>query len=39
MKMKEWHRTVLLLVLLGLAIGYLVWTNNATDANFVQTVH
>lgn len=34
--MKEWQRTVLLLVLLGIGIGFLVWTNHATDANFVQ---
>jgi len=29
--MKEWHRTVILLILLAIAIGFLVWSANATD--------
>ena len=36
--MKEWHRTVVLLVLLAVAIGFLVWSAQTTDANFVDTI-
>jgi hypothetical protein len=36
--MKEWHRTILLLILLGLTIGFLVWSSQATDTNFVDTL-
>lgn len=36
--MKEWHRTVILLILLGVGIGFLIWVRQATDANFVQTL-
>jgi len=32
--MKEWHRTIILLILLGIAIGFLVWSRQATDTNF-----
>ncbi len=35
--MKEWHRTVVLLILLAVAIGFLVWMNHATD-NFVSSL-
>ncbi len=34
--MKEWHRTLLLLVLIALAIGYLVWAQHSIDANFTD---
>jgi len=37
MKMKEWHRTVVLVALLALAVGFLVWSAHATDANFVDS--
>jgi hypothetical protein len=36
--MKEWHRTVILLVLLALAIGFLIWSNQVVDNNFVGTL-
>lgn len=36
--MKEWHRTVILLILLGAAIGFLVWSAQTTDTNFVDTI-
>lgn len=36
--MKEWHRTVILLILLAVAIGFLVWSSHATDSNFVDTL-
>ncbi len=34
--MKEWHRTVILLVLLALAIGYLIWSHYTIDTNFMR---
>ncbi len=36
--MKEWQRTIVLLILLGLAVGFLVWSTQTTDTNFVQTL-
>lgn len=36
--MKEWYRTVILLLLLAIAIGFLVWSRHNVDANFVQTL-
>lgn len=38
MRIKEWHRTVILLVLLSLAVGFLIWANQTTDSNFVDTL-
>ena len=38
MKIKEWQRTVLLLVLLALAIIFLVWNGQSTETNFVDTL-
>ena len=32
--MKEWHKTIILLVLLALAVGYLVWSHYTIDTNF-----
>jgi len=29
--MKEWHRTVILLILLAIAIGFLIWSAQTTD--------
>jgi len=36
--MKEWHRTIILLVLLGAAIGFIFWMNNSYDNNFIETL-
>jgi hypothetical protein len=36
--MKEWQRTVVLVVLLIVAIGFLWWSSHTTDVNFVQTL-
>lgn len=36
--MKEWLRTFVLLLLLGLAIGFMIWSNNSAQANFVQSL-
>jgi hypothetical protein len=36
--MKEWHRTVVLLILLGVAISFLVWASQTTDTNFTDTL-
>lgn len=32
--MKEWQRTIILVLLLGLAIGYLVWSHYTIETNF-----
>lgn len=37
--MKEWHRTIVLVVLLALAIGFIIWSSHSTDTNFVNTLH
>ena len=31
--MKEWHRTVVLLVLLAIAVGFLIWTYHAAETS------
>lgn len=36
--MKEWHRTIVLLCLLAVAIGFLVWLRQSTEANFIDAV-
>ena len=36
--MKEWQRTVILILLLALGIGFLVWNTHATDVNFLQSL-
>ena len=36
--MKEWHRTIILLILLGIAVGFLVWAHQTTGGIFVQTI-
>lgn len=33
--MKEWQRTVLLLLLLAIAIGWIIWTSQSADSNLV----
>jgi hypothetical protein len=35
--MKEWHRTVILLVLLALGIGFLVWSTHQADTILFTT--
>jgi len=36
-RIKEWHRTIVLIVLLLLAVGFLWWSNHEADVNFTQT--
>jgi hypothetical protein len=36
-KLKEWHRTVILLLLLALAVGFIIWSNNQYSVNFVES--
>lgn len=38
MMIKEIHRTIILLVLLAVAVGFLIWSAHTTDANFVDTI-
>jgi hypothetical protein len=35
--MKEWHRTIILLALAALAVGFLVWSHQMLGGNFVET--
>lgn len=37
MKFKEWHRTVILFVLLAIAVGFVFWSQGNYDANFVDS--
>ncbi|HSW37531.1 MAG TPA: hypothetical protein VLG37_04165 [Candidatus Saccharimonadales bacterium] len=34
----EWMRTVLLLLLLAIAIGFILWTRHLSDVNFTNTL-
>lgn len=36
--MKEWHRTVILLVLIAIAVGFLVWSQLAYQHNFIESL-
>lgn len=35
--MKEWHRTILLLALIAIAIGFIVLTKQLYDIRFTET--
>ena len=34
--MKEWQRTVVLVVLLAVAIGFILWSRQSIDTNFID---
>lgn len=34
--MKEWHRTVILVLLIVVAVGFIIWSRHAYDTNFLQ---
>lgn len=36
--MKEWHRTVILVILLVIAVGFLLWARQMTESNFVDSI-
>jgi hypothetical protein len=36
--MKEWHRTVLLLLLIAATIGYILWQRQAVETNFIDSL-
>lgn len=36
--MKEWVRTVILVILFAIAIGFIIWTRNAVETNFLDTL-
>lgn len=36
--MKERQRTIILVLLLAFAIGYILWMNHRVDVNFVDTL-
>jgi uncharacterized membrane protein YhfC len=35
--MKEWHRTIVLMLLLIAAIGIIIWLRQTYDANFTDS--
>jgi uncharacterized membrane protein YhfC len=37
-RLKEWQRTVILLALLVLAIGFIIWSKNQYNTNFVDNI-
>lgn len=36
-QLKEWHRTVLLLLLIAVAIGFILWSKNQYSINFTES--
>lgn len=36
--MKEWHRTVLLIIILLAAVGFLLWQQGQYQNNFLNTL-
>jgi len=34
--MKEWQRTIVLLILLAIAIGFIVWSGHTSNSNLTQ---
>lgn len=34
--MKEWHRTVLLLIIIALAIGFIIWLQHSANATLTR---
>ncbi len=36
--MKEWHRTVILVLLIAFAIGYILWARQQVDTYFVDSL-
>lgn len=36
MKFKEWHRTVLLLVLIAVAVGYIIWLRTGYQTSLLD---
>lgn len=38
MRLKEWQRTILLVALLLAAAGYIYWTQQSIETNFVDTL-
>lgn len=36
MKLKEWHRTIILIILIAIAVGFILWTRHSVDTNFIN---
>jgi hypothetical protein len=36
--MKEWQRTLILLALLGFALGVILWLRQSYEVNFINTL-
>lgn len=37
-RLKEWHRTIILVVLLVIAVGFIMWSRHSYDVNFTQSL-
>jgi hypothetical protein len=37
LQLKEWHRTVILILLIVFAIGFIFWSRGQYSTNFVNT--
>lgn len=38
LRLKEWHRTVILVLLLVVALGFIIWSRHNYDTNFTQSL-
>lgn len=36
--MKEWHRTVILVLIIIFAVGFIIWSRQQVETNFVDTL-
>jgi hypothetical protein len=36
-RLKEWHRTVILLLLLTIAVAFIIWSRGQYNTNFVDS--
>ena len=36
--MKEWHRTILLVILILIAFGYIIWSRQLLENNFIDSL-
>jgi hypothetical protein len=37
-RIKEWHRTIILVMLLTIAVCLIYWSRHNTDVNFIDTL-
>lgn len=34
--MKEWHRTIILLIFIAILVALIIWARNASESNLIQ---